>query len=124
MERTFPRRKIYTNITYPSWTYGDLIKLPRTTTGRKYRIPDFKVGTLVVGWNNIYDGEILDFAKVHPNLFLAGIYSGSVRTVNLEAVLKADPRKFGSFPEGIPEGNPVYGLLRPTVGTLAQKLRL
>ncbi len=123
----FPQERVYTNITYQPWTYGDLKKLVfllKKVARQKYRIADFKVGSLIVGWDNIYDGEVLDFAKVHPNLFLGGIYSGSVGTINLEAILKADPRKFASYPNGIQEGTPFTVFFGKQWGSLSKNIGL
>jgi hypothetical protein len=87
-------------INYESWTYGDLKKLSkliRDVAFKRYKMTGVKVGTLVLGWESIYDGDKSAFAKIHPNIYLKN-------APNLIARLSADDRKYGAFPNGISEG--------------------
>ena len=103
----FPKDRVFTTINYQPWSYGDLKKLAATlkkVAYQRYHISDVKVGTLVIGWESIYNGEMSSFAKIHSNVYLSGVYSEKV--VNLEAILNSDTRKYASYPNGIIEGTP------------------
>lgn len=90
-------------VAYDLWTYKELKELTnliREVGRNKYKINNFKVGCLVLGWRQIYNGTASTFATKHPNIF-----KDSYRSYpNLEATLKADPTKYGAYPNGITEG--------------------
>jgi hypothetical protein len=118
----FPKERSYTTIIYQPWTYGDLKKLAgllRKVAEQKYHIGGFKVGSLVIGWENAYYGEPSSFTKSHPNMYLKGVY-GETGVINLEAKLTADVRKFGSYPGGIPEGTPFTVFFGKQWGSLSK----
>ena len=124
-KKRFPKDRVFTTINYQPWSYGDLKKLAATlrrVASQKYHISDVKVGTLVIGWESIYDGEMSNFAKIHPNVFLKDVYSEKV--VNLEAILKADSCRYGTFPNGIPEGTPFTVFFGKQWGALSEKVGL
>lgn len=112
-------------ITYQPWKYGDLKKLAgllRKIAIQKYHIQDFKVGSLVIGWDKIYSGELSNFTKIHSNVFLDGIFAEGV--VNLEAILEADPGKFRSYADGIPEGTPFTVFFGKQWGSFSKEIGL
>ncbi|ARN57853.1 hypothetical protein [Sedimentisphaera salicampi] len=121
----------YNVVNYAPWTYGDLKKLVTILkkVGRdKYGLEDIRIGMLALGWRSIYHGELSAFSKTHENAYLKrGIKWG---VPNLIAKLKEDPREYGAYPDGIPEGTPLveffgkqWGDLSKTVGLDAIVLR-
>lgn len=121
----FPEQRSYTTITYQPWTYGDLKKLVsllKETARKKYKVQDFKVGSLVVAWDWIYNGDLSSFAKRHRNLHIQGVYVHGV--IDLEAKLEADHNKFGAFPAGIPEGTPFTHFFGNQWGSLSRSIGL
>jgi len=124
-KKRFPKDRVFTTINYQPWTYGGLKKLAATlrlVASQKYHIPDVKIGTLVIGWESIYDGEKSNFAKIHPNVFLKDVYSEKV--VNLEAILNADSCQYGTFPNGIPGGTLFTVFFGKQWGALSEKVGL
>lgn len=113
-------------INYENWTYVDLKKLTATlkkTASEKYNLNDIKVGTLVLGWENIYEGDKTEFVKAHPNAYRNNF-------PNMEARFSTDKRRYGAYPSGIPEGLPFteffgkqWGDLSKTIGLDAIVLR-
>ncbi|HAZ01700.1 MAG TPA: hypothetical protein DCY97_05910 [Marinilabiliales bacterium] len=87
-------------INYEDWTYADLKKLIyklKYTAFKKYGMNDIKIGTFVLGWQNIYGGDKTEFVKLHQNAYIRNF-------PNMEARFSADSRKYGAYPSGIPEG--------------------
>ncbi len=73
---------------YENWSYADLKKLSsliKKIAYNKYKLDGVKVGTLVFGGQKIYHGDIMTFAKEHPNSFRNG-------QVNMIGRLSADNR--------------------------------
>jgi hypothetical protein len=107
-------------INYDKWSYNDLKKLVQTlkeVAGKKYKITDVKVGTLVLGWESIYSGDKSIFAAKHPNAWLNN-------APNLIALLSADPKKYGAFPAGIPENTPFTEFFGKQWGNLSKAINL
>ena len=103
-------------INYEKWTYADLKKLSaliRDIARKKYKLNNVKVGTFVLGWKSIYDGDKTMFAQIHPNAYLNN-------HPNLIARLSADNRKYGAFPDGIPEGTPFTEFFGKQWGSLSK----
>jgi len=91
-KKRFPKDRVFTTINYQPWSYGDLKKLAATlrrVASQKYHISDVKVGTLVIGWESIYDGEMSNFAKIHPNVFLKDVYSEKVVNLTFTATVSS-----------------------------------
>jgi hypothetical protein len=121
----FPKDRVFTTINYQPWSYGDLKKLAtalKKVASQKYHLSDIKVGSLVIGWESIYYGEMSGFAKIHSNVYLSGVYSEKV--VNLEAILTADSRKYASYPNGIVEGTPFTTFFGKQWGGLSKEVGL
>lgn len=107
-------------IDYDEWTYADLKRLAsliRETALKKYKLKDIKVGTLVFGGESIYKGDKMMFALIHPEVFWN-------RHPNLIARLSTDNRKYGAFPEGIPEGIPLTEFFGKQWGNLSKVVGL
>lgn len=104
---------------YEPWTYGDLQKLAellRRTAAHQYGYPDMRIGALVVGWPNIYQGQSA-WAKNNPKAFLGGGINNGYR-------LPADATHYGAFPKGIPEGTPFYEVFGRQWGSLSKAVGL
>lgn len=87
-------------INFEPWSYADLKKLSillKKTASKKFQLEDVMVGTFVVGFESIYDGEKTQFSKKHQNAYLNN-------APNLVAKLEADATKYGAFPNGIQKG--------------------
>lgn len=56
---------------YPAWTYADVAELVRALKEEAARcgLGEVRVGTFVVGWASIYEGEDSAFARRHPEAF-------------------------------------------------------
>ena len=107
-------------INYESWSYADLKKLSdllRKVAYKKYKTKDIKVGTFVLGWESIYDGDKTVFAKNHPNAYWNN-------APNMLGRLSADQRKYGAFPAGINEGTPFTEFFGKQWGSLSKALGL
>ena len=89
-------------INYEPWTYTDLKKLSnliKKVAYKKYGLKDVRVGTFVLGFESIYEGEKSIFAKKHKNTYLKN-------APNLIALLSAENIKYGAYHGGIPENTP------------------
>ncbi len=108
---------------YEDWTYADVKKLChtiRSVAKKKYNIPDIKIGTYVLGWDNAYGGNLAKFAVKHPYLFIPSIYY-EVNVLNIEGIIKGgDTQKYGAYPNGIPEGTPVTKFFGNQWGSLSK----
>jgi hypothetical protein len=107
-------------INYEAWTYADLKKLAgliKKVAFKKYRLTDVMVGTFVLGFESIYDGDKTVFAKTHPNAYLNN-------APNLVARLAADNNRYGAFPGGIPEGTPLTEFFGKQWGNLSKRIDL
>ena len=107
-------------INYESWSYADLKKLSqllRKVAFKRYRMDDIKVGTFVLGWESIYDGDKTVFAKIHPDVYLNN-------APNMLAKLSADKLRYGAYPSGIPEGTPFTEFFGKQWGSLSKALGL
>jgi hypothetical protein len=118
--------KVNTNspqvIKYDAWTYSDLKKLSnliKSVAYKRYKLTNIKVGSLVLGWDNIYAGDRSVFAKIHPNIFLKGSRFW-YNFPNLIALLSADNNKYGAFPGGIAEGTPFTEFFGKQWGSLSK----
>ena len=109
-------------VEYQAWTYMDvknLIAELKETGKRKCSITDLKVGTLALGWKNIYGGEESAFSKKHPQVYSIDISGG---TFNPEAILNEDHTRYGAFPNGIVKGTPVFDFFADQWGDMSGKL--
>jgi hypothetical protein len=107
-------------VDYQDWSYAELKELCNTirdVAKTEYHISGLKVGTFVLGWDNAYFGELAKFAVKHPYLFLPDIYY-EVNVLDIEGTIKADPQKYGAWPNGIPEGTPVTEFFGKQWGSL------
>lgn len=107
-------------INYEEWTYADLKKLVtliRKTAKNKYGFMDIKVGTFVLGWENIYGGDNTVFSEKHP-----GVFKG--RLPNWIATLQNDQTKYGAYPQGVKAGTPFTEFFGNQWGSLSQSLGL
>lgn len=107
-------------VAYEKWRYKDLkelITLLKKCGEVKYKIPDLKIGSFVLGWKSIYEGETSSFGQKHPNIFWFNYPF-------MEATLSADPGKYASFPSGIPEGTPFFSFFARQWGELSRSMGL
>jgi len=107
-------------INYETWTYADLKKLSlliKNIAYKKYKLYDLKVGTFVLGFESIYDGDKTVFAKTHPNVFLNN-------APNLPALLSADSVKYGAFPIGIKDQTSFTEFFGKQWGDLSKSVNL
>jgi hypothetical protein len=107
-------------ISYERWTYADLKKLVnaiKKVAQKKYNLLNIKVGTLVLGWESIYSGDVSEFSNKHPNVYLNN-------APNLEATLTSDLKKYGAFPEGIPGNTPFTEFFGKQWGDLSKDINL
>lgn len=123
-EKRFEKADAPDVINYEPWTYADLKKLSnliKKVAYKRFKLTDIKVGTFVLGWESIYDGDKTIFAKKHPNSFSnVGVGESWCDFPNLIAHLSADNNKYGAFPEGIPEGTPFTEFFGKQWGNLSK----
>ena len=107
-------------INYEPWTYADLRKLSaliKKVAEKKYGFKDIRVGTFVLGFESIYDGDKSIFGVTHKNAYLNN-------APNLIALLSADKKKYGAYPAGIPESTPFTEFFGKQWGSLSKALDL
>lgn len=102
---------------YEAWTYGDLKTIAVTLRKEAARrgIADFKVGMLNLAWQSAY-GEGSSWIQRHQEAF-TGLDWGAFNPANQ---LHADKTAYGAFPNGIPEGTPVYMAYAAQWGSLSK----
>lgn len=89
-------------INYDPWTYADLKELSgllKKVASKKYGFKDIRVGTFVLGFESIYEGDKSLFAVTHKNSY-------QDNAPNMTALLSSDKKKYGAYPGGIPENTP------------------
>lgn len=115
---------------YPAWTYADVADLVRALKEEAARrgLGEMRVGTFVVGWASIYEGEGSAFASRHPEAFWPTC--NGRHCFNPESQLEEHPAPRAAFPEGVPQGTWTidyfagqWGELSRTVGFDALVLR-
>ena len=89
---------------YPAWTYADLADLVRSLKEEAARrgFGEMRVGTFVVGWASIYEGEESAFARRHPGAFWPTC--NGRHCFNPESRLIANSAPVAAFAEGVREG--------------------
>lgn len=89
---------------YPAWTYADVAWLVREMKYEAARrgMGEMRVGTFVVGWASIYEGEGSAFARRHPEAFWPTC--NGRRCFNPESRLGEHPEPRAAFPTGVPQG--------------------
>jgi hypothetical protein len=89
---------------YPAWTYADVADLVRSLKEEAARrgLGGMRVGTFVVGWASIYEGEESAFARRHPEAFWPTC--NGRRCFNPESRLIANSAPVAAFAEGVREG--------------------
>ena len=115
---------------YPAWTYADVAWLVREMKYEAARrgLGEMRVGTFVVGWASIYEGEGSAFARRHPEAFWPTC--NGRRCFNPESRLEEYPEPRAAFSKGVPQGTRTidyfagqWGELSRTVGFDALVLR-
>ena len=104
---------------YESWTYADLRQLAdvlREIAKDNYNIRDMRIGSLCLGWPEVYHGKS-GWAKRHPQAYFGG-------GLNHGYELEADPTAYGAFPKGIPAGTPVYEVFGKQWGSFSKTVGL
>ena len=102
---------------YGPWTYGDLKRLAtalRQVAEQKYGLKGMRIGSLVVGWMDIYGGKSL-WAEKHADAYFPD-WGG----FNLGCILKENPTVYGAFPQGIRAGTPIYQFFGKQWGSLSK----
>ncbi len=110
---------------YPDWTYRDLGRLAQGLRQEASRrgLGEIRVGTMVLGWDGIYEGKLSDWKQRHPQTFIK--CSGFLYQVfNAEGILGSDPTVYGAFPQGIQQPIPVTEFFGKQWGHLSQTLGL
>jgi hypothetical protein len=89
---------------YPAWTYANVADLVRSLKEEAARrgVGGMRVGTFVVGWASIYEGEESAFARRHPEAFWPTC--NGRHCFNPESRLIANSAPVAAFAEGVREG--------------------
>jgi hypothetical protein len=120
----------YVPVQYPEWTYADVAVLVRALKDEASRrgFEGLRVGTFVVGWASIYNGEESAFARRHPEAFRPTC--NGRHCFDPESRMAGNPAPRAAFPEGVPgETRTIdyfaaqWGQLSRTVGFDALVLR-
>jgi hypothetical protein len=107
-------------VAYEPWTYSDLKRFATLfrQSAAEHGVSDIRVGTFVLGWQNIYHGNNSRFAAKHPDAF------SSTQKFNPTCILKKDRNRYGAFPDGIPDGTPITAFFGKQWGDLSKKTGL
>lgn len=98
---------------YGHWTYARLAALTRALreAGRAHGVDDFRIGTNVVGVNNMY-GETAAFARAHPEAWTrwgeVEAFMDNRAFFDPGNSLTGDDAAYAAFPGGIPDGTMVH----------------
>jgi hypothetical protein len=112
------------HVKYAPWTYDDLKRLGeefRRQAAQTYGMYDFKFGTLILGWHNIYASAIVGFRAEHPEAWVSGEnLRDSAAALIPGAILKPDQHPYAAFPDGIPSATPFYRFFARQWGALSK----
>jgi len=104
---------------YEPWTYGDLKTLTdalRRVAAERHGLPGMRVGSMVLGWPEIYGGKS-PWAQHHPQAFFHNAFYPACK-------MPADPAPLGGLPGGIPAGMPLYAVFGAQWGSLSKAVGL
>ena len=116
-------------VEYDNWTYRDLKNfiVIFKQAAAKHGIRDIKVGSFVLGWQSIYEGNSSRFAVKHPCAYSS---EKPFTPFNPTCILNHDKTRYGAYPRGIPDDLPVtkffgnqWGDFSKTIGLDAIVLR-
>lgn len=112
-------------VEYEPWTYGDIKRLSEALKAgaARHGIRDLRVGSLVVAWATIYEGEPCQLFQRQPQTFWHTTVNDRW-CYNPESLLHADPTPRAAFPEGVTEGLPANDLLAAQWGNLSAAIGL
>ncbi len=111
---------------YDPWTYSSLKQLVSVLReeGEHRGVPEFKVGILNYAWKDAY-GEVPAWIRRHPEAFTSTHnWPENWSYFDPAAKLHADPSSLGAWPQGIPEGTPVYLAYGHQWGSLSKAIGL
>jgi hypothetical protein len=105
---------------YPAWTYADVADLVRALKDEAARrgLGKMRVGTFVVGWASIYEGEESSFARRHPEAFR--LTCNGRRCFDPESLLAGNPAPRAAFPKGVSEGTRLIDFFAAQWGDLSR----
>jgi hypothetical protein len=105
---------------YPAWTYADVADLVRALKDEAARrgLAEMRVGTFVVGWATIYQGEESAFSRRHPEAFRPTC--NGRRCFNPESRLVENPAPRAAFPEGVRHGTRMIDYFAAQWGSLSR----
>ncbi len=105
---------------YPAWTYADVATLVRALKDGAERrgLGGMRVGTFVVGWASIYEGDESAFAKRHPEAFWPTC--NGRHCFNPEARLDANPEPRAAFRHGVAVGTRAIDFFASQWGDLSR----
>jgi hypothetical protein len=108
---------------YAPWTYADLKRLGeefRQQAASRYGMKDFKFGTLILGWGNIYSSTKIGWRAEHPEVYVHHGAQDTDESLLPGAILRPDQNRYAAFPNGIPEGTPYYRFFAKQWGSLSR----
>lgn len=105
---------------YPAWTYADVALLVRELKFDAARrgLGEMRVGTFVVGWASIYEGEDSAFARRHPEAFWPTC--NGRHCFNPESRLAENSASRAAYPEGVPLGTRAIDYFAAQWGNLSR----
>lgn len=109
---------------YPAWTYADIAHLVRELKDSASRrgVGKMRVGTFVVGWASIYEGEESAFVRRHPEAFWPTCNGRHCFNPESRLVENSAPR--AALPEGVREGMRVIDYFSAQWGHLSRVIGL
>jgi len=123
----FVRARKHEVLNYEPWTYKDLkdfIVIFKKSAGNK-GIKNLKVGTFVLGWMGIYDGNNSSFFSRHKPVsrYKSDMYPNG-RDIRFDPtyILEEDNNRFGAYPNGIKAGLPITEFFGNQWGDLSKKV--
>ena len=110
-------------VEYENWTYRDLKNfiVIFKQTAAKYGVKDIKVGTFILAWRSIYDGNRSKFAEKHKDAYSNINW---FNPFNPTCILNNDKTRYGAYPNGIPNGLPITKFFGDQWGDLSKKTGL
>ena len=112
-------------VRYPNWTYGDLKNLCSLLRqqAQHWGLDEIKVGSLVLGWQHIYGGNVSNWSSRHPQVFYQVDWFRQT-LLNPTATLESDTTPYAAFPHGVHRGLPIANFFAAQWGHLSQAVGL
>src|SRR5262249_3001415 len=90
----------------------------------RYGMKDFKFGTLILGWGNIYSSTKTGWRAEHPEVYVHHDKPDSAESLVPGAILRPDQNRYAAFLTGIPADTPYYRFFAKQWGSLSREVSI